>query len=177
MFALAAILRFLTPAEAEIDPSESAVYRGWFDGRKRQIGSDANSSPSDSVLYADGLSYNLIEGWYEFRCTCNVGVLQTADMGGQGEMTPLPALLLTATCSNAPSRQPADYENIIHSYLVKSDGGNLSTIETNPNKDAFIALIKAVSAVYARMVAGDGMMNILKEMDLEASCACLVDGE
>ncbi len=154
VFALAAILRFLTPIEAKA-PS-NGIYRGWLDGSQRGGSDEIKSEKEDTVTYADGLSYNLKEGWYEFRCSCKV-----ASSSADNNLTPLPELL----GSFDSPQQPNTYEEVIRSYLIKNDGGDLSRVASNPTtKHYFDKLVKSVSTLYARMVAGDGMLNILKEM-------------
>ncbi len=165
VFALAAILRFLTPARPTSTP-EDGVYRGWLDGCARD--GDGNSESSGkSEEYADGLYYNLKEGWYEFRCVCNV-------IAGECEREqPLPVVL----GSLPTTMQPPYYEQVIRAYLTKGDGGDLSKVADHPcTKDSFDILVRAVATVYARMIAGDGMLNILREMELESNCDTLVDG-
>ncbi len=172
VFALAAILRFLTPAESK-PIVKNGVYRGWLDKADRNaVGkNEAGKTEADAdatTVYADGLSYNLNEGWYEFRCACNVEVSDILE----GEQ-PLPQLLGSFTSS----QQPVYYDQVIRAYLVKKDGGDLSQIAGHPStKEVFSVLVKAVSVLYARMVAGDGMLEILKELSLDENCECLVDG-
>jgi len=156
----------LTPAEPLIAP-KNGIYTGWLDQSKRNGIKGADTGESTTV-YADGLSYNLQEGWYEFRCACNVEVSNIFE----GEK-PLPELL----ASFPTTQQPVYYEDVVRAYLVKKDGGDLSQLAGHPcTRSVFTTLVKAVAAVYARMVAGDGMLAILKELPLENSCECLVDG-
>ena len=164
---MAAILRFLTPAESKL-ADKDGVYRGWLDKVKRdEVGSKIEVEGDSSTVYADGLSYDLKEGWYEFRCACNVEVAGMFD----GEK-PLPEVLGSYTVS----QQPAYYEDVVRSYLLKKDGGDLSKIAGQPStKDTFTKLVKAVSVVYARMVAGDGMLELLKEISLGSDCEYLID--
>jgi len=167
VFTLASILRFLTPAEPV--PATKGVYRGWFDKVQRNglNGGTLNGNESTTV-YADGLSYNLEEGWYEFRCTCNMIVPSII----KGEKS-LPELL----GSFVTSQQPCCYEHVVGAYLVKEDGGDLSELADNPvTEGAFAKLVKAVSCLYARMVAGDGMVDILRNLSLDECCDVLIDG-
>jgi len=167
-FALAAILRFLTPAEPV--PAKNGVYRGWLDKVERNTianGGTINDSEATTV-YADGLSYNLEKGWYEFRCTCDMVVPSIIS----GER-PLPDLL----GSFATSQQPFSYENVVRAYLMKKDGGDLSELASDPcTKAAFTKLVKSVSCLYAKMVVGDGLLEILSKLPLEDSCDTLIDG-
>eukprot|EP00536_Pseudo-nitzschia_multiseries_P018300 jgi/Psemu1/70501/estExt_Genemark1.C_23640003 len=156
-FALAAILRFLTPAaaaaeeEEESDPktATNGIYRGWLD-RSIDRNKDSSSSPSTAVAYADGLSYNLEEGWYEFRCDCNVAV-------ANGTERPLPEAL-ASIARNHGACQPVSCEEIVAAYLKQTSGGDLSVIA---HTDSFASLTKAVATLYARMVAGDPAMEVL----------------
>jgi hypothetical protein len=72
------------------------------------------------------------------------------------------------------SVQPSDYQYSIHLYLKEKDGGNLSSIS---HTSQYKVLVKAIATVLGRMVADDGMISILKEMDLDASCETLIDGK
>ena len=183
-FALAAILRFLTPVQTNatgtagpVTPT-NGIYRGWLDRseyEKRKVAEIVTKQCNESkttVSYADGLSYNLEEGWYEFRCACNIAMDGSNNNGNANEQ-PLPEIL-AATTNDVRDRQPVSYESVVKAYLQKDNGGNLSAVA---HTDAFAILTKAVSTLYARMVAGDGMIDILSNLDLEASCDCLVDDE
>jgi len=166
-FALAAVLRFLTPAERVL--AKNNVYRGWFDKSQRHaINAGTVNGNESTTVYADGLSYNLEEGWYEFRCTCNMIVPSIM----KGERS-LPELL----GSFATSQQPFCYEHVVRAYLTKKDGGDLSELaDHHSTKDAFTKIVKAVSCLYARMVAGDGLLDILSKLSLDESCDSLIDG-
>ena len=130
-------------------------------------GGTINDSEATTV-YADGLSYNLEKGWYEFRCTCDMVVPSIIS----GER-PLPDLL----GSFATSQQPFSYENVVRAYLMKKDGGDLSELASDPcTKAAFTKLVKSVSCLYAKMVVGDGLLEILSKLPLEDSCDTLIDG-
>jgi len=178
-FCLAAILRFLTPANGNGNggtETNGIVYRGWLD----PAGEESPPPPSTTAAYADGLSYNLGEGWYEFRCSCLVKKPPTTadtERGGQEdeEERPLPEVLASigGRGSGRP-HHPVVCEGVVRAYLCKADGGDLSSIA---HTGAFGVLTKAVAALYARMVAGDGMLALLGEMDPAAGCDCLVDGE
>eukprot|EP00751_Fragilariopsis_kerguelensis_P000487 CAMPEP_0170830458 /NCGR_PEP_ID=MMETSP0733-20121128/49310_1 /TAXON_ID=186038 /ORGANISM="Fragilariopsis kerguelensis, Strain L26-C5" /LENGTH=319 /DNA_ID=CAMNT_0011195699 /DNA_START=18 /DNA_END=975 /DNA_ORIENTATION=+ len=80
VFAVAALLRFLTPTKYTHSFENKGIYKGWLDNKSidaavaaTDTNTDANTNtttPTDgTVVYADGLSYNLKERWYEFRCT------------------------------------------------------------------------------------------------------------
>jgi len=163
-FAFAALLRWLTPKEA--GGAKDGKYKGWLQGmagRKRKL--------SDSTAeYADGLSYNLEHGWYEFRCACQVSV---------GDNAPKP--LSEWLAEFGEPQQPSAYHDAIRAYLLASDGGNLGAIAQKPELET---LVQAVTTLYARMVAGDDMLTLLKEMKdckgpykegMAANCAVLID--
>lgn len=168
IFALAAILRFLTPAVKV--PCKNGIYRGWMDGTIRSSIKPDDFERSDlTKMYADGLSYNLEEGWYEFRCDCNVHV---PGIFGKEER-PLPEALGSFTTLH----QPCYYYEVVRSYLIQKNGGDLSILADRPQtKESFESIVKAVSSVYARLVAGDGMLEILKNLILHQSCDGLIDG-
>ena len=152
IFALAAILRFLTPVDDK--DSKDGIYTGWLDGTKRKDVAEIEKD-DNAEAYADGLSYNLKDGWYEFRCSCKVNL--------PGDIH-LPDLLGSLKSPN----QPNHYEKAIRLYLLKSDGGDLSDMASKESTtEKFDFLVKSVSTLYARMVANDGMLTILKEMDLK----------
>mmetsp|Transcript_3410 Transcript_3410/g.5015 ORF Transcript_3410/g.5015 Transcript_3410/m.5015 type:complete len:628 (-) Transcript_3410:58-1941(-) len=176
-FALAAILRFLTPAEPVRGSGNDGIYRGWLNKTKRTCTStgaenkDCGSDSGKTVEYADGLAYNIQRGWYEFRCACNVVVPNIS----QKESHPLPVLL----GSFPTTMQSCAYEDSVRAYLLKSDGGDLSCLATDPDpsiKEKLDLIVRAVATVYARMVAGDGMLELLKELPLSLSFEKLLDG-
>ena len=151
IFAYAAILRFLTPAVPVTAAPPNGIFRGWLDGALRN--GVVEDDDDETVTYADGLSYNLRGGWYEFRCNCNVKLSQ--------ETLSLPQALGFF----ASSQQPYAYEEVIGAYLKQEDGGDLSGIANDPaTLKYFDLLVKAIACMYARMVAGDGMLHILQEM-------------
>lgn len=168
IFSLAAILRFFTPAQP--GAAKNGVYRGWLDGANRNsvnIDKPTNGNKSATV-YADGLSYDLENGWYEFRCGCNI-----VEDSLFSEEKSLPELL----GSFPTTQQPVYYEKIVSAYLMKEDGGDLSSIANHPcTKHAYGTIVKAIASVYARMIAGDGMLDILSGLSLEDSCEVLLDG-
>jgi len=150
VFSLSALLRFLTHTGTKA--KEANLYVGWFDPEKHE--------ESKTIPYADGLEYNISEGWYYFRCGCTVRI--------NGEETPLPMALHNIGLK----QQPIAYESVIESYLCQSDGGNLGKVS---DTSAFTILVRAVATLYARMMAGDALMDILGSLDMEASCESLVD--
>ena len=171
VFAVAAILRCLTPivvneggsltdgwTELISSAKERGVYVGWLDGSDCKEGIQTLSS-DDTVTYADGLRYNLKEGWYEFRCDCL--------MESKGNQVNLSDLLARAGLKHRNDR----FKEVIRSYLLHSNGGNLqSLLEFDDEEEklsrarALDAFVTAVTIVYARMVGGDDAIALLKEM-------------
>jgi hypothetical protein len=183
---LAALLRFLTPSSdnKSIAATTTGIYKGWLDNNNiKKIDKNNNGTvdndgddddddtdddtDADTVVYADGLSYNLKKGWYKFRCACTV---DDADAKGM----PLSSKLAIQHANKSASSQPIEYQHHIDLYLKEKDGGNLSSIS---HTSQYKVLVKAVATVLGRMIAGDGMINILKEMDLDANCETLIDGK
>mmetsp|Transcript_19320 Transcript_19320/g.55602 ORF Transcript_19320/g.55602 Transcript_19320/m.55602 type:complete len:817 (+) Transcript_19320:310-2760(+) len=166
-FAIAAILRFLTPAKPSRN-AKNSIYRGWLDGHDREsVVVPSGSSDGETAVYADGLRYNLAEGWYEFRGSCNCG----------NKTRPICELL----GAFGTTKQPIEYLAPIKAYLSKEDGGNLGDIIEEGGESANNFCI-CVATLYARMVAGDGILAILKELlgkdgsGFSADCKSLVDG-
>ena len=165
--AVACILRFLTPVtrsrssglSQQIDDAKKrGVYVGWLDGCCSTDGS--NGEKFSSVTYADGLRYNLSEGWYEFRCNCPVKWKDKGDI-------PLPRAL----AKFASPRQPCAYDQVVRSYLLSSQGGDLQTLLDGETEEeemlrakALDTFISAVSTLYARMVSGDSIIDLMQEM-------------
>lgn len=151
-FAVAALLRFLTSGKTNND----GKFVGTLDPKC------CHSAETTETIYDDGLSYNRTEGWYTFRCDCKLSM--------NGTPTPLPIAL-----SNVGAhQQPVAYTALIREYLCTPSGGNLEDASTHPSFGIFV---QAVSTLYARMVSGDSLLDILQSLDLEASCESLVDGE
>jgi hypothetical protein len=141
IFAYASVLRWLTPSTPA--PASNGIFTGWLEGGARV----APQSTDGSAEYADKLRYQLEEGWYEFRCDCKVG-----DDGR----------VLSEWLGNfATPQQPAACIPVIRAYLLSSQGGDLASIQTNPQ---FEKLVKAIATMYARMVAGDGLFDLLQAM-------------
>jgi len=166
-FAVAAILRFLTPSSntAFKQPeNQNGIYTGWLD----TLSDDAAGSSEDTVSYADGLRYNLREGWYEFRCS-----MKLISNGVQREMT-----LPEALSKFKEPRQPSAYHDIVKNYLLHPQGGNLQSLLDGADDDDALfksttldVFASAVSVLYARMVSGDNMIQLLVEM-LQGDHAC-----
>jgi hypothetical protein len=172
-FVLASILRFLTPA---FKPGDyDTVYVGRLDHKaapppaETRDAAEASLHNDAAVEYANGLSYNLETGYYSFKCDCEISV------GAHAMYTKnLPQALFDI----GMGKQPVDYEGVVKAYLIKPDGGDLSSIT---HSRSFDVVVKAVSALYARMNTGDeegeGMFDVMKSMDLHVSCQRVVDGE
>jgi hypothetical protein len=88
-------------------------------------------------------------------------------------------------------KQPCAYKNVVKAYLLHPQGGNLQTILEGGDEVEELSRVKildtfvsAVCALYARMVSGDGIILLLKEMmenqhiyahGFATPCACLDD--
>ena len=145
--------------------TNGTVFEGKLDS-KRNAHTSMNTEKAlkGAVTYADGLGYNLLRGTYEFRCDCEIDI-----PNGKGPV-PIPRALGSINAG----KQPKEYEAIVRAYLCKSNGGDLASIK---NTQVFGVLAKAVAILYARMRAGDAILDILNDLDLEADCMTLVDGE
>jgi len=164
-FAFAAILKWLTPCSCQTaGANRQGIYRGWLDEASRN---DAAASTSQGEEYADGLRHDLKGGWYEFKCACSV------------DDRPISEWLAQVIDATGP-QQSQSYVEAIRAYLTASDGGNLSA--NLPGLDMFV---HAVATLYARLVAGDGIMTLLEEMKNEdgpyaygfaTDCSSIVDG-
>jgi hypothetical protein len=86
----------------------------------------------------------LEQGWYEYKCPL---------VGGCN--TPLVKLL-----QKGVGELPAGCVPIIREYLVASSGGNLGSISNDIDD-----LVQAIAIFYARLIAGDGLVNILRELE------------
>jgi len=165
VLAFATLLRWLTPAaSAAVD---DGIYTGWLQGASRgDVGTskEKSASSSETVHYADGLNHNLKEGWYEFRCACAVSVVDAVG-GGEGAPASSSSSVVKSVSewlgSFASAQQPAAYVPIIRAYLTAETGGNLGASGTSAQLDA---LAQAIATLYARMVAGDGILEMLQEM-------------
>ena len=169
-FAFAALLRWLTPVSSEHASSSSShmtttdgVFRGWLPEHD-------TSSSTETVEYADQLRHNLSQGWYEFKCACSV-----LDQNGRERN------LSRWLGQVHPGRQPAMYAPTVRAYLVSSAGGDLADLQERP---AFDDLVNAIATLYARMIAGDDLVELLTEMKdnrgvylqgMATSCSVLVD--
>jgi len=173
-YAFAVLMRWLTPRSNDPSNNGGALFTGWLAGADRTATIDKNAEDSGTVSYADGLSHNLKEGWYEFRCACNV-VLEEGD-------APVALSEILAGIASSP-RQPGAYYKGIRLYLLAADGGSLGQVAKKPDFEVFV---KAVATLYARMVAGDSLVEMLEEMSeasgpyepkgMATEIAALVDG-
>lgn len=154
-YAFAVLLRWLTPKPGStLETKKEGIFTGWLAGTSRyaQV-TNTTDGHKTTVAYADGLHHNLEQGWYEFRCACKISF----DDGSSDKKHPLSEILgdYVSPC------QPRTYWAVIRAYLVAPDGGNLAAVA---NKPAFETLVQAVATLYARMVAGDSLVEILEEM-------------
>lgn len=129
----------------------------------------------ESELYADGMHYNLRGGWYEFKCSCRI-LYKSKEL-----------LLSDILGSFDGPRQPSEFYEVVESYLTAQDGGNMLDLRNHPStKQSFSYFVSSVATLYARMIVGDGLIKILKEMDtllgvynengFMTDCQNLVDG-
>jgi hypothetical protein len=204
-FAVAAVLRFLTPASSIFgsapgwcarisDAKARGIYVGWLDvNSKEYCNSDGqlpDKASDDTVTYADGLRYNLSEGWYEFRCDCLMKWNALTITSNEAEQGDRKIALPDALSRFYGPKQPCAYKNVVKSYLLHPQGGNLQTILEGGDEVEELSRVKildtfvsAVCALYARMVSGDGIILLLKEMmdnqhlyahGFATPCACLI---
>merc|ERR1712238_377342 len=183
VFAVAALLRFLTPTNNQASHiNRNGIYKGWLDTNKSidaavaatDTNTNTTTTTNDTVVYADGLSYNLKEQWYEFRCTNRVDDDDELTGSFDGCTKTLVGCLGSR---NAQHSQPIACQYNIHLYLIEKECGNLSIVKNTP---AYQVFLKAVSTVYASMISNTNddtengkMMAILKEMDVDADCESL----
>jgi mannitol-1-phosphate/altronate dehydrogenase len=158
-FAYAALLRWLTPIPSQAFNDSDAigkseVFVGWLDGFLASDSAKLTSRDTESAVeYADGLRYNQEQGWYEFRSSLNV---PSEDMQA-GETVPLTKLL-----QRCIGKQPQGCSHAVRAYMLASEGGNLSSVQSVPELQA---LIDAVTVLYSRLVNGDSVLTVLKELD------------
>jgi hypothetical protein len=134
-FAYAALLRWLTPLPNT--SNNNGIYTGWLEGMEP---SQISKTDNGSVDYADGLRYHLEDGWYEFKC-------------------PLP--MLTSHLAACIGKQPAACVPAIRAYLVAPEGGNVGAVVAEDLDD----LVQAIAVLYARLLAGDGLLDVLQELE------------
>lgn len=166
-YAFAVLLRWLTPRDGGALSVENGIFTGWLAGEDRTKTIDTTTESPDIVEYADGLRHNLQEGWYEFKCACKIGERAFSEILADFGTT---------------TRQPSAYCDAIRAYLLSPEGGNLGSVAHKP---ALTTFIHAVATLYARMVAGDSLVEMLEEMaeasgvyapnGMATSCDALVD--
>ena len=165
-FAFAALLRWLTPKAHS--QAQRGIFRGWFPPAVQQRGTVVDNKVEE---YADQLRYNAAENWYEFRCTCSV----TDPQGRDRNLSEWLAALSTRC------QQPVAFLDVVRAYLVSKQGGNLEAVQDSPY---FGELVQSVATLYARMLAGDNLLDLLQEMKdcqgvytqgMNTSCRVLVD--
>ncbi|CAJ1949101.1 unnamed protein product [Cylindrotheca closterium] len=143
-FAYAVLLRWLTPVpNTEVD-SSSGICTGWLDGVDvNQVTIDKNKGTE----YADGLLYDLENGWYQYKCSIN------SNIGGSD--TKLTALLQKCVTSKSTE----DCKDAVKMYLLASDGGDLSSVQESINE-----LTEAVSQLYLGLISGKSVGVLLEEL-------------
>jgi hypothetical protein len=162
-FAYAALLRWLTPGNVSTIESKEGVFRGWLDESSAPEGPNTNRKTQSVVEYADGLFHDTVHGWYEFKCDLCV---QMASGGHEI----LPQLL-----HSCRGKQPAGCIDAVRAYLVAENGGRLGSAASTTGFDS---LVGAVATLYSRLLVGDGLHQILKELSnrgFDSSCSVLVD--
>lgn len=152
-FAYAVLLRWLTPFSPSSDPkpaSASSACRGWFDGMDPKVVLEESKKYDTGTIneYADGLKYNLDQGWYDFKCNL-------CDKDGR---------LLTDLLFKCRNMQPDACEKAIWCYILHPDGGKLEHYYTPGNMSDLESLVAAVSVLYSRFLAGDCVSSVLGEL-------------
>jgi mannitol-1-phosphate/altronate dehydrogenase len=162
--AYAVLLRWLTTTHMTHHGTADGVYRGWLNGfdpsstlvsttttTTTSSGEDSSSRSPTCVEYADGLCYDLQQGWYDFKC-------------------PLPDLVDKLHTCLKNKAQPQACREAVRYYLTNDQGGNLtSPTTTTTTTSNFEELVDAVSVLYARLIAGDDLLGILHELQTSAS--------
>lgn len=172
-YAFAVLLRWLTPRDE--NTLKTGIFTGWLVGSCRTAAISRSTPDSATVMYADGLCHNWNQGWYEFKCACRVSLEDNDDPRTFSEVL--------ASTFGSTTHQPSAYFSVIRAYLLSEEGGNMGTAVAS--KPAFATFVKAIATLYARMVAGDSIVEMLEEM-VEASgvyspkgmateCSALVD--
>ncbi|KAI2495607.1 hypothetical protein MHU86_18924 [Fragilaria crotonensis] len=154
VFAYAALIRWLVPQHHD----GNGTFVGWLDGAPRL------NEFTGGTVYADGMKYNLEEGWYEFKCA--------SESHGQ----PFSEIWM-----GLPDKDPNAFCESIRDYLLTPSGGNLSAIADTKELDT---LARGISLLVVRMVAGDTLRDIMAEIHLRrgvfvngfsTDCSALVD--
>ncbi|KAG7340168.1 hypothetical protein IV203_037250 [Nitzschia inconspicua] len=164
-FAYAALLRWLTPSEMSGEHTHDYIFKGWLDQNSVSAARHEGNKEHDQTMYADGLSYNIVQGWYEFKCDLLVRTKQGKDM------------ILPHVLRQCHGKQPSGCVDAVWAYLIADKGGGLGYVESTPG---FNTLVCAVATLYARLLSGDGIYAILQELSkigYDSSCHFLMDGE
>jgi mannitol-1-phosphate/altronate dehydrogenase len=141
-WAYAILLRWLTPAATAASPLP--VYRGWL----------PHTTPdATTVSYADGLRYDFDQGWYEFKCACPVMDPTTGQARNLADWL--------AMLHQDGVRQPSGYLAMVRAYLAAPAGGNQEAVA---GKAGWEDLVQAIATLYARMVAGDDLPTLLRDI-------------
>lgn len=152
-FAFAVLLRWLTPVED--DDGSTGIYTGWLENcqEKPSFASSIKKDTDDgTTMYADGLRYNLKQGWYEFKCP----IIVDAD---NKKTQPL-----VKSLQESVGRTTAASISTTRKYLIAKDGGDLGSVS---NYSSIDDLAQAVAFFYTRLSTGQKVVNLLR--DLEAS--------
>ena len=175
-FAVAVLLHWLTPDVSSLssteqeDVPEQAVYRGKLvpfqenDNNQDDNNQDNDENNEDTtVTYADGLRYNLRQGWYEYKCQgC------TITLKGDDSRALIQVLLDVARHEQQQRtrRQASAYTDLVKAY-VTSHVFPSSLQSRNRNawqQRALDDFCQAVATLYARFRAGDQPLHVLHEM-------------
>jgi hypothetical protein len=143
--AYAVLLRWLT--SVHMNGTADGIYRGYLNGFDPATTGVAITTSTDattmSLEYADGLCYDLQQGWYDFRC-------------------PLSDLIVKLHTCLETKAHPKDCREAVRYYLTHEQGGNLTGAATTTTH--FEELVDASAVLYARMIAGDNLSDILQEL-------------
>jgi hypothetical protein len=164
-FAYAALLRWLTPLCLSSTNAKDEVFRGWLEQSNSPEGDGNGHEVANQVFHADSLSYDVHQGWYEFKCQLSVK--------GMGDEN----ILLPEILYRCRGKQPAACTRAVRAYLVSEQGGGLSKMASTAG---FCSLVGAIATLYSRLLAGDGLCCVLEQirnLGFDAPCDLLVDGE
>ncbi|KAL7578573.1 hypothetical protein ACA910_011630 [Epithemia clementina (nom. ined.)] len=180
-YALAVLLRWLTPDVAVKDwqrPLEGGHHAVIYRGKLARIFNDdvdqQPQPPSDddtaaTVTYADGLRYNLQEGWYEFKCDCLVTLVDDdADDETKQDQQQLAVVLAELAASSLDTTRPPPqsdcYVPVVRAYLKSASFPDVLRT-TPPQQKGLECVVNAVAVLYARLMTGDAApLNLLQEI-------------
>lgn len=170
--AVAYLLRWLTPTTAPSNAlhthsgTSTIIYRGSLIISKTDQNIDPAADKHVTVTYADGLKYNLEEGWYEFKCDC----LVTKTVTNTTEEQPRSShqIQLAEWLYQISQTNPSPYSclPVIRAYLSTWWPMGISNGSSSISKSAVNVFVQSVATLYARMVAGDEPLTLLREMIL-----------